>query len=49
VTIPGFGGGGGADNGIRGWGDMLKKAGLNGGESAGADGGGASAGGEGAK
>jgi hypothetical protein len=45
VIIPGFGGGGGADNGIRGWGDMLKKAGLNGGESAGADGGGASAGG----
>jgi hypothetical protein len=44
-VLPIFGGGGAADNGISGWGDMLKKAGLNGGESAGAAGGGASAGG----
>lgn len=39
-----FGSGSGknaADNGIRGWGDMLKKAGLNGGETAGAPAGGA--------
>jgi hypothetical protein len=48
--IFGFGGNGSAaDNGIRGWGDMLKKAGLNGGDagssSAGAGGAGAGGGG----
>lgn len=41
TTIELFGSGGGknsSDNGIRGWGDMLKKAGLNGGDSSSASG-----------
>lgn len=41
TTIEIFGSGGGknaADNGIRGWGDMLKKAGLSGGDSSSSDG-----------
>jgi hypothetical protein len=43
IPLFGSGGGAGVDNSIKGYGDMLKKAGLSGGETAGAPAGGASA------